>query len=145
MGLASLRTGNNSYAVEEDEILKNLDPNMANVLTEAIVKSKVLTEGRIAGGEVAWLDVTSGSYSFTVHNQLPDAVKNVTCQVVFHGQNGDVIGTDRVRYEGIIGAGLGQKVNSKVDSSIEALATAGASLVTTNRVEVRVLDFETAP
>lgn len=72
VGLVSLRTGNNSHAVEEDEILKNLDPNMAKVLTEAIVKSKILTEGRIAGGEVAWLTSQADAIHlpFTISSQM---------------------------------------------------------------------------
>ena len=147
LGLASLRAGKTDPAVGEYQVLKSLDPAMASQLSDAIMKSKALNNGQLAGGEVLWADSTSGSYSFGLHNQLSDAVKNLTCQVVFYDQNGGPIRTDRVRYEGVIPAGLGQRVNSKVDSSIHALTMTGTLLDTTHpttKVEIRVLDYEIA-
>jgi len=145
LGLASLRVGKIDPAVGEYQVLESLDHVMASQLSEAIMKAKALTDRQLAGGEVLWADPTSGSYSFGVHNQLSDAVKNLTCQVVFYDQNGNPIETTHVRYEGIIPAGAGQRVSSKVDSSIHALTMTGTlidAVHPTTKVEVRVLDFE---
>ncbi len=145
LGLASLRVGKIDPAVGEYQVLESLDHVMASQLSEAIMKAKALTDRQLAGGEVLWADPTSGSYSFGVHNQLSDAVKNLTCQVVFYDQNGNPIETTDVRYEGIIPAGASQRVSSKVDSSIRALTMTGTlidAVHPTTKVEVRVLDFE---
>jgi tetratricopeptide (TPR) repeat protein len=147
LGLASLRMGKIDPAVEEYQALESLDHVMAGQLSEAITKSKALTNGQLAGGDMLWADATSGSYSFGVHNQLSDAVKNLTCQIVFYDQTGNPIETDHVRYEGVIHAGTGERVSSKVDSSIHALTMTGTLLDAvhpTTRVEVRVLDFDIA-
>lgn len=147
VGLASLRLGKMDSAVEEYRVLEGLDHSSASQLFDAISKSKALTDGKLAGGEVHWADPASGNYSFEVHNQLSDAVRNLTCQVVFYDQNGSPVETDHVRYEGVVRAGLGQRVSSKVDSSIHALVTTGTPLDATHataRVEVRILDFDLA-
>lgn len=143
LGLASLRIGKMDPAVEEHRILEGLDQSMASQLSDAISKSKALHDGKLTAGDVLWADSTSGSYSFGVHNQLSDRVKNLNCQVVFYDQNGSPIETDQVHYEGVISAGLSQRVSSKVNSSIHAMT--GTLLDTTHptaRVEVRVLDYD---
>jgi tetratricopeptide (TPR) repeat protein len=145
LGLASLRMGRTDPAVEEYRALVGLDQSMASQLSDAISKSKALHDGKLVGEDVLWADSASGSYSFRIHNQLADAVKNLTCQVVFYDQNGSPIETDRVRHEGVIPAGLGQRVNGKVDAAIHALTTTGTLLDTTHpttKVEVRVLDYD---
>jgi tetratricopeptide (TPR) repeat protein len=145
LGLASVRMGKMEPAVEEYQVLRSLDQAMASQLSDTILKSKSLTDGKLAGGEVRWADPTSGSYSFEVHNRLSDAVKNLTCQVVFYDQNGSRIETDHVRYEGVVRAGLGQRIRSQVDSRIRALTTTGTDANhPTAKVEVRILDFDLA-
>jgi hypothetical protein len=78
-----------------------------------------------------------------VHNQLSDRVKNLTCQDVFYDQNGSPIETDHVRYDGMISAGLSQRVSRKVSASIHTLT--GTIFDTTHptpKAEVRVLDYD---
>ena len=144
VGLASLRMGKMDQAADEYQVLENIDQVAARQLSEAIVKSKALSDGKLAGGEVLWADPTSGRYSFGLRNQLSKAVRNLTCQVVFYDQNGSPIETDHVRYEGVIPAGLGQRVSSKVDASIPKLTMAGTLDTThpTTKVEIRVLDYD---
>jgi len=128
-------------------LLENLDHAAASQLAEAIMKAKALADRKLAGGEVLWADPTSGSYSFAVHNQLSDAVKNLTCQVVFYDRNGNAIQTGHVRSERTIPAGGVQRVRSTVDSSIHTLTIAGTppdTIHPTTKVEVRVLDFDIA-
>ena len=147
LGLALLRMGKIDPAAGEYQALENLDHAAASQLSEAIVKAKALADRKLAGGEVLWADPTSGSYSFAVHNQLSDAVKNLTCQVVFYDRNGNAIQTGHVRSERTIPAGGVQRVRSTVDSSIHTLTIAGTppdTIHPTTKVEVRVLDFDIA-
>ena len=79
----------------------------------------------------------SGSYSFSLRNQLRESVKNVYCLVVFTDSKGGPIDIDVVRYSGLIPAGLAKRVDSRVDRSIGQLTKWSSSAV-----EFRILDFE---
>lgn len=97
------------------------------------------SEGVVAG-QLAW-DLPgnqfSGSYSFSLRNQLRESVKNVYCLIVFRDSQGGAIDVDFVRYNGLIPAGLAKRITSRVHESIGVLTKWRESAV-----EFRILDFE---
>jgi TPR repeat protein len=105
------------------------------------------TEG-VTGGPILWSDYKSGDYTFTLFNNRAENVKNVSCQVVFFDVRGKMIDTDLVRYDGVIPAGLGKRIASKVDPVVHQLTAAefyfnGAmSQAPGTRIDVRIVDFE---
>lgn len=103
------------------------------------------TEG-VVGGELVWTIAfgLSGEYSFSLRNELGEAVKNVYCVVVFYDSSGSPIDFDVVRYSGVIPPGLAARVTSSVDSSIQKLTTDTAigSSTPSTKVDFRVLDFQ---
>lgn len=94
----------------------------------------------VVGGQLSW-DMPgnqfSGSYSFSLRNQLRESVKNVHCLVVFRDSQGSPIDIDVVHYNGVIPAGLAKRTTSHVHSSIGVLTNWKHSAV-----EFRILDFE---
>ncbi len=97
------------------------------------------TEG-VVGGQLTW-DLPgnqfSGSYSFSLRNQLRESVKNVYCLIIFRDAQGSPIDVDLVRFDGMIPAGLAKRVTSSVHKSIGVLTKWKESAV-----EFRILDFE---
>jgi hypothetical protein len=98
------------------------------------------TEG-IAAGNFAWNlpgNPFSGTFSFSLRNDLRRPVKNVDCLVVFRDDKGKPIDVDRVRFAGPIPPGLAKRVSFReVDSSVAKL-----TMWRESAVELRVLDFE---
>lgn len=97
------------------------------------------SEGVVAA-QLAW-DLPgnkfSGSYSFSLRNQLRESVKNVYCLIVFRDSQGAAIDVDFVGYTGVIPAGLAKRTESRVHGSIGVLTNWRESAV-----EFRILDFE---
>jgi hypothetical protein len=94
----------------------------------------------VVGGQLTW-DLPgnqfSGSYSFSLRNQLGENVQNVYCLVVFRDAQGNPLDADVVRFNGMIPAGLAKRVTSTVHGSIGVLTNWKGSAV-----EIRILDFE---
>jgi S1-C subfamily serine protease len=112
------------------------------------------TEG-VEGSDFLWNEPRfrsfgNGSYSFTLRNKLRETVKNVTCAVIFHNDNGEVVDFDLVTYEvcqyiksrGIIPPGLGKRVNSVVAESVQELTTENNGKTPRTKLVFRVLYFE---
>ena len=103
------------------------------------------TEG-VVGGELVWTYEfgIGGDYSFSLRNELGEAVKNVYCVVVFYDSSRHPIDFDVVHYSGVIPPGLAARVTSSVDSSIQKLTTDTAigSPTPSTKVDFRVLDFQ---
>jgi trypsin-like peptidase len=96
--------------------------------------------GGVVGTEFAWeatnLLALYGDFSFSLRNQLKDAVAEVHYAIVFYDRSGKPIETyDSVTlaYNGVIPAGLARRETGSVDSSVRPL---------TARVQIRVLDFK---
>lgn len=92
------------------------------------------TEG-VVGAQFAWAypGIPIGYYSFSLRNQLRDAIKNVYCLVVFYDPQGNPVDVAYINYSGVIPPGLAKRVSSNVDGSVQKL---------TAKVEFRVLDFQ---
>ena len=93
----------------------------------------------VVGGQLTWAlpgNEFSGSYSFSLRNQLRDNVKNVYCLLVFRDSQGKPLDVDVVQFNGVIPAGLAKRVTSSVDASIGVLTKWQGSAV-----ECRILDF----
>ena len=96
--------------------------------------------GTVEGGALRF--DFSGRYSFSIRNLLPRSVQDVQVVVVFFDQDGFAVDTDVLRVRGPILPGLGERVTSRVDGSVQEIVTGSvtASQVRT-RVEIRVLTF----
>jgi hypothetical protein len=94
----------------------------------------------VVGGQLTW-DMPgnqfSGSYSFSLRNQLREPVKNVFCLLVFRDTHRNPLDVDVVRFNGLIPAGLAKRVTSRVHGSIGVLTEWRGSAV-----EFRILNFE---
>lgn len=94
----------------------------------------------VVGGQLTW-DLPgnqfSGTYSFSLRNQLREPVKNVYCLLIFRNAQGDPLDVDVVKFNGIIPGGLAKRVTSRVHESIGVLTKWRDSAV-----EFRILDFE---
>lgn len=97
-----------------------------------------ISEG-VVGRQLTW-DIPgnqfSGSYSFSLRNQLRKPVKNVYCLLVFRDAQGNPLDVDFVRFNNVIPAGLAKRVTSSVHESIGVLTQWRDSAV-----EIRILDF----
>jgi hypothetical protein len=94
----------------------------------------------VVAGQLAWdmpENQFSGSYSFSLRNQLRENVRNVYCLIVFRDPRGGAIDVDFVRYDDVIPAGLARRTTSRVHESVGVLTKWRESAV-----EFRVLDFE---
>jgi len=83
-------------------------------------------------------------YSFTLRNRLKEPVEDIYCLIIFYDANNIPIDFDLVYYEGIIPPGLGKRINSRIDASVEKLNSPKNSLPPRppqNPVEFRILDF----
>ncbi len=98
--------------------------------------------GAVDGGVVLFEAYSGGKYSFSLRNRLPRPIHDVQVVVVFYGGDGSVVDTDMVRVAGPILPGLGERVVSRVDRSVQLIVAgaSGGSEVRT-RVEIRVLAF----
>jgi hypothetical protein len=118
--------------------LAQAKPNKAqrSILTDLGGRS---SEG-VVGGQLTW-DLPgnqfSGSYSFSLRNQLREGVKNVYCLIVFRDDRSNPIDVDLVRFNGVILAGLAKRVESRVHESVAVLTKWKPSAV-----EFRILDFQ---
>jgi hypothetical protein len=94
----------------------------------------------VVGGQLTWdlpENPFSGSYSFSIRNQLRESVKNVHCLLIFRDVQGNPLDVDVVRYNGVVPAGLAKRVTSGVHESIGVLTKWKDSAV-----EFRILNFE---
>ena len=94
----------------------------------------------VVGAQLSW-DIPgnefSGSYSFSLRNQLREPVKNVYCLIVFRDAQGNPLDVDIVRFNSVIPSGLAKRVTSRVHASIGVLTKWRGSAV-----EFRILNFE---
>jgi S1-C subfamily serine protease len=99
------------------------------------------TEG-VTGAQMAWQlpnNQFSGSYSFSLRNQLRESVQNVYCLVIFTDNTGTPVDVDIVQYRGVIPAGLAKRVNGDVDGSVGVVTQ-----WRTSAAQFRILDFQMA-
>jgi len=83
-----------------------------------------------------------GEYSFSIQNNLREAVKDVYCLVVFYDKTDNPIEVDSVKSYSVIPGGLARRVTSKVHHSVQELTTRKWSKTPQTRIEFRVLDFK---
>lgn len=109
----------------------------------------------VTGEKLTWdSSIQSGEYSFSLHNRLREAVKNVYCLVVFYDKTDSPIDFSLVTYSGVIPGGLSKRVKGDVEDVTEQLNSPplggfhGADpswhppRSPRSRVEVRILDFQ---
>ena len=98
----------------------------------------------VTGGKLTWKYKygQSGSYAFSLRNQLRENIRNVYCFVIFYNTQDDPIEVDVVNFKDPIPAGLAKRVTSEVDGSVQELTTRQGSLTPNTKVEFRILDFE---
>jgi hypothetical protein len=75
----------------------------------------------------------SESFTFSIRNELSEAVTKVYCLVVFYDKDGKPVDTYEARLPGPVQPGLAKRVTGEVDWSVKNLA---------HTVKFRVLDFE---
>ncbi len=91
-----------------------------------------------------WHGPLAGGYSFSLHNQLREAVRDIYCLVVFYDRSGTPIEVEPVRLRDVIPPGLARRVTGKVHQSVQELTTPDNSQTPTTRIELRILDFRIA-
>jgi S1-C subfamily serine protease len=92
----------------------------------------------VVGENLTWtcgLFFYCGSYSFSLRNELRDAVQEIYGLAVFLDQNNKPIDVDVIRYAGVIPGGLAKRLTSQVDQSVQRL---------TKSAQFRILDFRLA-
>lgn len=103
------------------------------------------TEG-VVGTSFIWSNPLcfncGGSYTFSLNNQLRDAIRNVYCLLIFYDSAARVIDVDIIRYKDLIPGGLAKRIKSSVDPSVQQLTETDHSGNPKNRVECRILDFQ---
>jgi len=112
------------------------------------------TEG-VTGGKLTWDSYTqSGDYSFSLHNQLRESVKNVYCLVIFYDTANIPLDFSLVTNSGTIPAGLAKRVKGRVEGSVEQLNSPPLGgfhgkhpswippRAPRSHVEFRILDFQ---
>lgn len=98
--------------------------------------------GAVDGGALLFQAYGGGRYSFSVRNRLSRPIRDIQVVVVFYGADDFVVDTDVVRVPGPILAGLGERVTSRVDGSVQQIVAGGApGTEPRTRVEIRVLAF----
>jgi len=97
------------------------------------------TEG-VIGGQFFW--GMHGEYTFSLHNQLRQNIKNVSCLVIFYDSKEVPIEFDLVQFSAMIPAGLSKRLKSKVDQSVRDITGAGPGSPPKTRVDFRILDFQ---
>ncbi len=96
----------------------------------------------VVGSKLLWEGYTLSNYSFSLHNQLRENIKNVYCLVIFYDAEGAPIDVDVVLYQDLIPAGLAKRLESRVHSSIREMTTREGLKKPHTKVEFRILDFE---
>jgi hypothetical protein len=151
VSVATFRSGQNlNFAVPSKylkQLLSKAGPLMP--LTQAKTQKSVLADvgGRgndgVAGEKFTWDNMFGGLYSFSLHNQLRESVKNVSCLVVFYDQTDSPIDFSTITYSDIIPGGLSKRVNGMVPDATKKLNTPGFDTGSPlSPVEVRILDFQ---
>jgi len=93
----------------------------------------------VVGSSFAWTDNQyMGYYTFSVRNNLREAVRNVFCLIIFYGRDGLPIETETTIIRGPIGGNLAKR--SPQMGRLEADQVRNL----TAKTEIRVLDFEFA-
>lgn len=100
----------------------------------------------VTAGKMMWTwkyhGPLAGRYSFSIQNNLREAVKDVRCLVVFYDKTDNPIEVDMMRFPGVILGGLATRVISSVHESVQELTTPNYSKIPQTRIEFRVLDFK---
>jgi len=83
-----------------------------------------------------------GVYTFSLRNELRNAVADVYCYVIFYDQKNRPLDVSVVRYSGVIPGGLAKRIKGVVDESVKKMTTKYDSLVPHTKLEFRILDFK---
>jgi len=166
VSVASFRSGQNLNFAIPSNYLKTLIDETGTTKPLATVKPSksqrsIISDlgGRssegVTGEKLTWDSNTqSGEYSFSLHNRLREAVKNVYCLVIFYDKTDSPIDFSIVTYSGLIPGGLSKRIKGDVDETTEKLNSPplggfhGADpswhppRSPRLRVEFRILDFQ---
>jgi hypothetical protein len=103
------------------------------------------TDGVVAAqfqwGEVDLHGVYPQPFTFSIRNQLSQAVTKVYCLVIFYDSEGKPVDTYEARLNEPVQPGLAKRLTGEVDKSVQNLSASYSGGWQT-RVEFRVLDFE---
>jgi len=105
------------------------------------------TDGVTAGAFKWFQDIPStGSFSISFVNQLREPVKNVVCLVILYDAERTPLDFTIVEYASIIPAGLGKRVNGRVEPSAAEVNTPDRYFGKgQGKREFRILGFEIVP
>lgn len=85
-----------------------------------------------------------GDFTFSLRNQLREAIKDVQCLVVFYDRNGEPLDVSVTRCYEFIPGGLAKRIQGTVHGSVQKLTTRTETAIPDAKVEFRVLDFQIA-
>jgi S1-C subfamily serine protease len=87
--------------------------------------------------------ITGGRYSFSLRNQLQEAVTSVQCLIIFRDAQGRPIDTDSYEFNNVVIRGmLAKRVSDlRVNHTVQQLVEPKTKKIGPGRVEIRVLDF----
>jgi len=92
----------------------------------------------VVGGQFAWANPYQGYYTFSVRNNLREAVRDVVCLIIFYGQDGSPIETETAIVKGPVEGALAKRSDQR------GRRAAGEVRDLTAKIEIRVLDFKFA-
>ena len=159
VSVATFRGGQNLNFAVPSNYLKALIPKAVQTKPLKGMKSSVRqrtiwadfggpSTDAIIGKEFVWKHsyqnpfFSKAEYSFSLKNNLREAVSNVICLVIFFGAFGEPVDADLVNYRDIIPGGLARRVKSEVDQSVQAVTTENNSPRPKRQPEFRILNFE---
>jgi len=96
-----------------------LDNLQAGKSTDGLSASSFLWNSSMPGISLG----SDGRFTLTLKNNLDSPIYDSCVLVLFHNSSGEVVDFTIVKYEGLIPAGLGKRVNGVVDPSTKQLTT----------------------
>lgn len=100
------------------------------------------TEG-VTASHFRWTThlLSSGLFSLSLRNDLREPVRDISCLVIFWGEDDQPIETVVVRFKETVLPGLAKRVAGSVHDSVQELTTPKGRPAPTTKVEFRILHF----
>jgi hypothetical protein len=118
---------------------KSMLANLGGRSTEGVVGTQFVWESFVRYQSIVSFD---GDFSFSLKNQLREAVRDVYVLVIFYDAQDSPLDVSVVRFNGLIPAGLAKRVSGRTDQSVQQLTTPRRSATPSTKLEFRILDFQ---
>jgi hypothetical protein len=125
--------------VKPSKAQRSILSDLGDRSSEGVVATQFLWE---SFAQSEYLFEYDGRYSFSLKNQLREAVRNVYVLVIFYDPYDSPLEVNIITYSDLIPAGLAKRVSGRTDASVQKLTTPSRRAATYTKLEFRILDFE---